>query len=97
LSGGTDRIRATGLKHAIEKGDADSDFGLLTCKGTCRSRARRIAQTRAVTGSDHASGFLGAILSCKQDPNDDFRKSDGRVLLDSFDRLVIGSVRVAEI
>src|SRR5450759_3498213 len=33
--GGTDGIRTTGLKHAIQNRDADGGFGLLTCKGPC--------------------------------------------------------------
>src|ERR1039458_10438233 len=32
---GTDGIRATGLKHAIENRNADGGFGLLTGKGPC--------------------------------------------------------------
>jgi len=33
--GGTDGIRATDPKHAIQNRDADGGFGLLTCKGPC--------------------------------------------------------------
>src|SRR5450759_2328541 len=33
--GGTDGIRTTGLKHAIQNRDADGGFGLLTWKGPC--------------------------------------------------------------
>ena len=35
LPGGTDGIRAAGLKHAIENRNADGGFGLLTGKGPC--------------------------------------------------------------
>ena len=61
--GGTDGIRATGPKHAIQNRDADGGFGLLTCKGPCpKLRANNPFVSTHRGFHERASAIAGRLL-----------------------------------
>jgi hypothetical protein len=61
--GGTDGIRATDPKHAIQNRDADGGFGLLTCKGPCPKLRANNPFVSAHSGfRERAAAIAGRLL-----------------------------------